>query len=352
MKRWTSLLCACALALVLAGCGAPFSGAPSAAPGAPVPGGESQPPQSAPAQSQPEAQPLSRPVRLGALRGPTAMGMVRLMQDAETGEAAGRYEFQISGAADELVPLLVKGELDAAALPANLAAALASRADLQAAAVNTLGVLYVVTANPNIDSFEDLRGKTILSTGKGTTPEYVLAYLLAQNDIGPEEITVEYKSEAAEALAALSEGEGDAAVLPQPYVAAALDKLPKLRVALDLTGEWEKVSPDSTLVTGVLAVRREFAQQYPEALRQLLAEYEQSVGWVVQNPAEAALLIENYGITPSAAIAEQALPACNIVWLSGEEMKQKLGGYLAVLYGQDPASVGGKLPGDDFYYGV
>lgn len=350
MKRWISLLCACALALSLAGCGAPSSGEQSAAVSTPAAGSAGS--ESLPPLSQPEAQPLSRPVRLGALRGPTAMGMVRLMQDAETGETAGRYEFQISGAADELVPLLAKGELDAAALPANLAAALASKAGLQAAAINTLGVLYVVTTRSDIDSFEDLRGKTLLSTGKGTTPEYVLDYLLAQNGIGPEEVTVEYKSEAAEALAALSEGEGDAAVLPQPYVAAALDKLPKLHVALDLTAEWEKVSPDSTLVTGVLAVRREFAQQYPEALRQLLAEYEQSVGWVAQNPAEAARLIENYGITPSAAIAEQALPACNIVWLSGEEMKQKLGGYLAVLYEQDPASVGGALPGDDFYYGA
>lgn len=352
MKRWISLLCACALALSLAGCGAPSSAAGGSAQSAQDPGSASQPPQSGQSFSQPGAQPLSRPVRLGALRGPTAMGMVRLMQDAEMGETAGRYEFQISGAADELVPLLAKGELDAAALPANLAAALADKAGLQAAAVNTLGVLYLVTTRSDIDSFEDLRGKTILSTGKGTTPEYVLGYLLAQNGIGPEELTVEYKSEAAEALAALGEGQGDAAVLPQPYVAAALEKLPKLQIALDFTAEWEKVSPDSALVTGVLAVRREFAQQYPEALRQLLAEYEQSVNWVAQNPAEAALLIENYGITPSAAIAEQALPACNIVWLSGEEMKQKLGGYLAVLYGQNPASVGGQLPGDDFYYGA
>ncbi len=353
MKRWISLLCACAciLAVLAAGCGAPAPGVQGAASGSGAAGAASQPGPDMPAASQPAAQPLSRPVRLGALRGPTAMGMVRLMQDAETGASAGRYEFQISGAADELVPLLIKGELDAAALPANLAATLAAKAGLQVAAVNTLGVLYVVATGPGIGSFEDLRGKTVLSTGKGTTPEYVLGYLMEQNGIGPDEITVEYKSEAAEVLAALGQGEGDAAVLPQPYVAAAQQKL-SVRVVLDLTEEWEKASPDSALVTGVLAVRREFAQQYPEALRQLLAEYEQSVGWVAANPAEAAPLIESYGITPSAAIAEQALPACNIVWLSGAEMKQKLSGYLAVLYGQDPASVGGSLPGDDFYYGA
>lgn len=347
MKRWISLLCVCALALPLAGCGAQSASSQLPAP----PPAASAPAQSDCAAGAPDAEPLSRPLRLGALRGPTAMGMVRLMQDAETGDSAGRYEFQVSGAADELVPLLVKGELDAAALPANLAATLAAKADLQVAAVNTLGVLYLVTTRPGIDSFEDLRGKTILSTGKGTTPEYVLNYLLDQNGIAPEEVTVEYKSEAAEALAALAEGEGDAAVLPQPYVAAAQEKL-EVTVALDLTEEWQKVSPDSALVTGVLAVRREFAQQYPEALRQLLAEYEQSIRWVTENPAEAAQLIEGYGITPSAAIAERALPACNIVWLAGSEMKQKFSGYLAVLYGQDPAAVGGALPGDDFYYGA
>lgn len=349
MKKWISLLLAAALAVSAVGCGA-ASGQPAsdAAPSAPSEtAGEQEPPADAAAGG-----PLNRPLNIGALRGPTAMGMVRLMQNAETGDAALQYEFQITGAADELVPLLARGELDAAALPANLAANLAQKAGLQAAAINTLGVLYLVTTSDRIGSLSDLRGSTLLSTGKGTTPEYVLNYLLSQNGMSEEDLTVEYKSEAAEVLAALEAGEASAAILPQPYVTTALAKLDGLHVALDLTAEWDRVSPDSALVTGVLVVRREFAEQYPDAVRQLLADYEQSVAWVQQNTADAAALIESYGIVPSAAIAEKALPACNIVWITGEEMKQKLGGYLAVLYAQDPASVGGAEPADSFYYGA
>lgn len=346
MKRWISLLCVCALALPLAGCGAQSASSQLPAP----PPAASAPAQGDPAASAPDAEPLSRPLRLGALRGPTAMGMVRLMQNSETGASAGQYEFQVSGTADELVPLLMQGELDAAALPANLAAALAGKANLQVAAINTLGVLYVVSTDETLERFEDLRGRTLLSTGKGTTPEYVLDYLLEQNGIGLDEVTIEYKSEAAEVLAALEAGQADAAVLPQPYVTTALHKLDGLRVALDLTEEWARVSPDSALVTGVLVVRRQFAAQYPEAVRQLLAEYGQSIAWVNENTAEAAQLVANYGIVPDAAIAEQALPACNITWITGDELRETLGGYLAALYAQDPAAVGGSLPGDDFYY--
>lgn len=348
MKRFHLLiwLLVAALALLLAGCGQS-----AASPAASAPADDSTPAASAPAGSAPPAaQPLTLPLRLGALRGPTAMGMVRLMQNSETGASAGQYEFQVSGTADELVPLLMQGELDAAALPANLAAALAGKADLQVAAINTLGVLYVVSTEEKIESIEDLRGRTLLSTGKGTTPEYVLDYLLEQNGIGLDEVTIEYKSEAAEVLAALEAGQADAAVLPQPYVTTALHKLDGLRVALDLTEEWARVSPDSALVTGVLVVRRQFAAQYPEAVRQLLAEYGQSIAWVNENTAEAAQLVANYGIVPDAAIAEQALPACNITWITGNELRETLGGYLAVLYAQDPAAVGGSLPGDDFYY--
>ncbi len=349
MKKWISLLLAAVLAVSAVGCGA-ASGQPASDMVQSAPSGaEGEPEQPT---STAAGGPLNRPLNIGALRGPTAMGMVRLMQNAETGAAALQYEFQITGAADELVPLLARGELDAAALPANLAANLAEKAGLQVAAINTLGVLYLVTTSDSIETLEDLRGSTLLSTGKGTTPEYVLNYLLAQNGMSEEDLTIEYKSEAAEVLAALEAGQASAAILPQPYVTTALAKLEGLRVALDLTAEWDRVSPDSALVTGVLVVRREFAEQYPEAVRQLLADYEQSVSWVQQNTADAAALIENYGIVPSAAIAEQALPACNIVWITGEEMKRKLSGYLAVLYAQDPASVGGAEPAGSFYYGT
>ncbi len=358
MKRLLSMVMAAAMALSLAACGG--AGASSTA--------SSQAASSAPASSQAESVPASsaasasentaasgEAMRIAGLQGPTTMGMVKLMKDQESMESP-LYSVTMYGAADEIVPLLTKGELDAAAIPANLAATLYQKTEgkIQVAAVNTLGVLYVVTTGDEVASVADLAGKTIYSTGKGTTPEYVLNYILTENGIDPaKDVTIEYKSEATEVLATLqSAGEGAVAVLPQPYVTAAQAQVEGLTVALDLTEEWNKIDPDSQLITGVLAVRSDCAQQHPEELEVFLADYRSSIEWVTANTADAAQLVAEYGIVAKAPLAEKALPACNITYMDGADMKQALSGYLDVLYQQDASSVGGALPGDDFYYGV
>lgn len=294
-------------------------------------------------------------MRIAGLQGPTTMGMVKLMKDQESMESP-LYDVTMYGAADEIVPLLTKGELDAAAIPANLAATLYQKTEgkIQVAAVNTLGVLYVVTTGDDVASVADLAGKAIYSTGKGTTPEYVLNYILTENGIDPaKDVTIEYKSEATEVLSTLqSAGEGAVAVLPQPYVTAAQAQVEGLNAALDLTEEWNKIDPDSQLITGVLAVRSDYAEQHPEELEAFLTDYRSSIEWVTANTADAAQLVAEYGIVAKAPLAEKALPACNITYMDGADMKQALSGYLDVLYQQDAASVGGALPGDDFYYGV
>ena len=359
MKRLLSMVMAAAMALSLAACGT--AGASGSA-------ASSQAASSAPASSQAESVPASSTasasedtaasgdaMRIAGLQGPTTMGMVKLMKDQESMESP-LYNVTMYGAADEIVPLLTKGELDAAAIPANLAATLYQKTEgkIQVAAVNTLGVLYVVTTGDDVTSVADLAGKTIYSTGKGTTPEYVLNYILSENGIDPaKDVTIEYKSEATEVLAMLqSAGEGAVAVLPQPYVTAAQAQVEGLTVALDLTEEWNKIDPDSQLITGVLAVRSDYAEQHPEELEVFLADYRSSIEWVTANTADAAQLVAEYGIVAKAPLAEKALPACNITYMDGADMKQALSGYLDVLYQQDAASVGGALPGDDFYYGV
>ena len=355
MKRLLSMVMAAAMALSLAACGGTAASGSTAS---------SQAASSAPASSQAEsasaASAASTPysgdaMRIAGLQGPTTMGMVKLMKDQESMESP-LYEVTMYGAADEIVPLLTKGELDAAAIPANLAATLYQKTEgkIQVAAVNTLGVLYVVTTGDEVASVADLAGKTIYSTGKGTTPEYVLNYILSENGIDPaKDVTIEYKSEATEVLAMLqSAGEGAVAVLPQPYVTAAQAQVEGLTVALDLTEEWNKIDPDSQLITGVLAVRSDYAQQHPEELEVFLADYRSSIEWVTENTADAAQLVAEYGIVAKAPLAEKALPACNITYMDGADMKQALSGYLDVLYQQDASSVGGALPGDDFYYGV
>ena len=344
MKRVMSLGLSLALAISLAACSGSVSEAVSSA--------------SATAESTaaPEAEAPVTTFRIAGLKGPTTMGMVKLMSDAEAGETHQDYQVTMYGAADEVVPLLVKGDIDLAAIPANLAANLYNQTEgkVQVAAINTLGVLYVVTTGDDVKSVEDLKGKTVYSTGKGTTPEYVLNYILKENGIDPEkDLTVEYKSEATEVAAALQAAdEGAIAVLPQPYVTAAQSQIEGLNVALNLTEGWNKVSTDSDLVTGVLVASTEFIEQNEAAFEEFLKDYQASIEWVNSNTADAAELVANYGIVAKAPLAQKALPACNITYVDGAEMKTKLSGYLQVLFDQNPKAVGGAMPGDDFYYGA
>ena len=281
-------------------------------------------------------------VRIAGLKGPTTMGLVNLLSMEKEGTASLDYDLQLYGAADEIVPKLIKGDLDMAAIPANLAATLYQK---------TLGVLYVVEKGNTVHSFADLKGRTILSTGKGTTPEYVLRYLLRKNGLDPDrDVKIEYYSEASEVTAQMAAAKKDAiAVLPQPYVTAAQMKDSSLRVVLDLTREWNKVC-DTQLITGVTVVRTEYAKKNPDVIAAFLTDYQKSVKAANEDIDGTAALCEQVGVVAKAAIAKKALPKCNIVYRNGEEMKKDISAYLQVLYDASPASVGGKLPDDGFYY--
>ncbi len=300
------------------------------------------------------------PLKVAGLKGPTTMGLVNLIEGGIDGaQPESDFEFTMYGAADEIVPLLIKGELDAAAMPANLAATLYQKTEgaVQIACVNTLGVLYVLESGDNIHTVADLKGATILSTGKATTPEYVLRYILNGNGINPDsDVTLSFVSEATEAAARLTattqEDPNVVAVLPEPYVTGVLAQGDgRLHVALDLSEEWNKVA-GSKLVTGVLLVRKEAVEKDPERFENFLAGYQQSVYAANHDLAKTAQLCEKYGIVAKADLALKALPACNICFETGSEMKTDVGGYLQVLFDFDPESIGGALPADDFYYGV
>ena len=292
-------------------------------------------------------------VRLGGLKGPTSMGMVKLLSDAEQGKAENTYEFEMAAAADELTPKLLKGELDVLAAPLNLCAILSANSDgaVQLLAINTLGVLSIVeNGGEEIGSWKDLQGQTIYATGKGTTPEYALRYLLAQYGLDPDtDVTMEWKSEPSEVVAQLAALDHGVAMLPQPFVTAAKAQLPELRVAMDLTEEWDKLDNGSRLLTAGLLVRRDFAEANPNAIVVFLKEYAASVDYLNENVTEGAALVEQYDIV-KAAVAEQAIPSCHVVCITSEEMKTAASGYYQVLFDQNPASIGGAMPGDGFYY--
>lgn len=358
LKKLLAAFTAAALVLSLAGC----AGAPSSASAA---SSESAPSAASAASSAPaheSAEPTeSEPLRVAGLKGPTTMGLVNLLgfsTDSQADENGlkpsqdGSVLYNMYGAADELVPLLVKGDLDAACVPANLAATLYNKTQgaVQVACINTLGVLYVVEKGDTVQSMADLKGKTLVTTGKGTTPEYVLRYLLSQNGIDPDkDITIEYTSEATEALAKVQAGEVSIAMLPQPFVTAAMAQTEGLRVALDMNAEWQTVA-GTPLVTGVLLVRKDAVEADPARFADFMEKYKQSTEQTAADPEGTAALCEAFGVVAKAALAQKALPQCNIVFETGDAMKSDLTTYYQILFDADPTSVGGALPGDDFYY--
>lgn len=335
MKKWTSVVVALVLCVgLLMGC-MPNNG-----------GQQAQEPPKEPEKTKTTFQ-------IASLKGPTTMGMVKLMQNGEEGKTAHDYQVNMFGTADEIVPKLVKDEVDVALVPCNLASVLYNKTEgqVQVAAINTLGVLYIVESGDTIHSIADLKDKTIYSTGKGTTPEFALNYLLEQNGLVPgKDVKIEYKSESTELAVMLAEAENAIAVLPQPYVSIVQMQNDKVRVALNMTEEWDKVSTDSSMVTGVLLVRKDFVVNNKQAFDEFLTEYKSSTEFINNNVAEGADLVAKYGIVPNAKIAEKAIPACNITYIEGDSMKQKVSGYLGVLHEANPQSVGGALPKDDFYY--
>ena len=306
-------------------------------------------------QSETAGEPMD--VNVVAMKGPTAMGMVQFMDEADKGNVTtNNYNFSIAASADEVTPMIAQGTADIAAVPANLASVLYNNTDggVRVLAINTLGVLYIVETGDGIQSVADLEGKTIYASGKGSTPEYALNYVLKQNGLDPSsDVTIEWMSEQTECVAALANSEDAIAMLPQPFVTTAQSKNSDIRVALDLTEEWdalqENAQTPSTLCTGVVVARTEFVEEHPDVIRDFLDKYEASVAYVNENVDAAAALVGQYDIVTE-EVAKTALPECHIVCITGDEMKEKLSGYLSVLAEENAQSVGGTLPADDFYY--
>lgn len=293
-------------------------------------------------------------IKIGALTGPTAMGLVKLMDDSDNGNSVNKYEFKLQSEATAFVPALTKGEIDIAAVPANLASVIYNNTDggIKLLAINTLGVLYIVERGDSVKTLADLSGKTVYATGEGAAPEYGLRYLLKENglegDLAP---NIQWCSDTTEALSYIAADENAIAMLPQPFVTAAQAKVNDLRVAISLNDEWEKLDNGSAMVTGVLVVRSEFAEKYPQQLEKFMQEYESSVKFVQGNTEAAAKLVGNYEIV-KAPVAQKALPYCNITFITGQQMKTDMEGYLGVLKDLNPKAIGGKLPDAEFYYGA
>ena len=294
------------------------------------------------------------PVRVASLKGPTSLGLLFLMEKADKGETSNTYEFQMATGADEILPLMVKGDLDIALVPANVASVLyhKTQGGVEVIDINTLGVLYMVSGEDSLTNFADLKGRTIYLTGKGTTPDYVLQYLLTANGMSVDDVTLEYKSEATEVASVLAEDPTAIGLLPQPFVTAACMQNDALKVIFDLNEEWNKVQGEngSSMVTGVTVVRKEFLEENEAAVKSFLEDHKASAEAVNADPTTGAVLAVEAQIVAKEPVAQKAIPNCNITYIDKEEMKQALSGYLDVLFHQDSLSIGGGLPESDFYY--
>lgn len=350
MKKLTVLVLVLALALSLCACAVTID--PTAAPAEPA-ATEPAPTETVPVETEPvETEPPVEGVTLNvySLKGPTSMGLVKLLDDSDNGLTLNTYVSTMCTGADEVTAALVGGKADIALLPANAAATLYNKAGgFSVVGINTLGVLYLVDNGLGIEHVEDLSGKTVVLTGKGTTPEYALRYLLDACGI-EDQVTLEFKSEAQEVVAALTEGVADVGLLPQPFVTAALAQNENLRIAVDLNAAWNEVTGDNSIVTGVTVVRNEILEQYPTQIAVFLQEAGASVDFVNENPDQAAPMIEALGIVAKAPIAQKAIPFCNLVCIIGTDMQGQLSSYLQTLYDQNPDAIGGAMPADDFYY--
>lgn len=292
-------------------------------------------------------------VRVAALNGPTGMGMVKLIEDGSEGKTKLNYDFTLTGSPDDLNGKIINGEVDIAAVPTNLAMVLHNRTDgqVQLAAVNTLGVLYLLENGDSISTIEDLKDKTVNVSGKGSMPDFLFRYLLDKNNLkAGEDVSVDFTLEHADLGAAVAQGDVEIALLPQPHVTTAMMKNENVKIALDVTKEWEKATGGKELIMGVIIVQKEFAEKNKELLDKFLDEYKESVNFVNSNTDEASKLIEKYGILPNAQVAKNAIPYSNIVYRDAIDAKESLQEIYEILYSFEPNSVGGKIADDGFYY--
>lgn len=333
MKKWISMLLALLLSLSLVACGAQDT---------------------ASSDGVQETKHDAVDVNVYVLSGPTGIGAMNLWAKSDAGATLDRYHFTMPGANDEVVAAISNGDADIACVATNLAATLYNKTEggITVLAVNTLGVLSMLTNGEEILSVSDLAGRTVYTPGQGANPEYILRYVLSGNGLDPDsDVTVRFVGESSELLS-VWQTEPDAVIMaPQPVATSILIQNEGAIKVFDMTEEWNAVSGgESTLMMGCVIVRNEFLAAYPQVVEDFLTEYADSIVGAQDDVEGTAALCEHYGLIPKAALAAKAMPECGLTFVSGDAMRTQLAGYLQVMYDANPKSVGGAMPGDDFYY--
>lgn len=289
---------------------------------------------------------LTAPITIGSLNGPTGIGMIKLMEEPD------KYQVTIYQSPDEEVGKIISGEVDIAAVPSNLAAVLYNKleGDIVLIGVNTLGVLYIVENGDGVIDMSDLKGKTIVASGKGGTPEFILNQLLVNAGLDPQkDLTINWLLNHTDVASTLMAKQGTIAMLPQPFTTIVTEKNAKVRVAVDMNAQWE-TSQEMELPMGVLIARKSFVENREADLTIFMKDFAASVDFVNSDIEGAAELVSKYGIIPDELIAKKAIPQCNIVFISAQDGKADLINFYKIISAMDPKSIGGTMPDEDFYY--
>ena len=361
MKNYTQTLClvlVLCLALGLTACGtgktsSPASGTNLSPVSPPSSATSLAPPPPASGTDLPQPGPdTDLPVNVMVLNGSTGFGMAELMSRSENGGAMLNYSFQVDSDASNVAAALVSGSADIAALPTNAAASLYNKTGgaVRLLAINTLGVLYLVVNGDteSIGSVADLKGKTVYVPAQN--PTFIFRYICQANGLDDVVIDNSY-AQPADLRTAVAAGEVDIAVLPEPMVTIALSANDALVSALDLTREWNAVAPVAdSLVQGCVVVRSEFAEEHPAEVEAFLDEYARSIAYLGSGADDVGEMIEAAGIFTNGAVAQKAVPGCNVCFISGADMVGPMEAFLGIMLELAPDSVGGRLPGEDFYY--
>lgn len=291
-------------------------------------------------------------VNVVAIAGPTGVGLANLWAESDADKTDNDYNFTLVTDPQQAVAAIMNGSADIAAVPTNLAAVLYQKTSekVQVLAGNTGGVLYVIENGNTIQSMADLKGKTVYSTGQGANPEYIMQYLLEENEL-TDEVKMEFLAENTEMATLLVNGTAKVALVPEPLATTVLAKNKDLRVALSINDEWNAVA-DENLLMGCVIARTEFIEQNPKAVELFLDEYKDSIDAATADVEKTAGYCETYKIIASAAIAKQAIPRCELTFVTGADLKAKLVGFYEVFFAVKPQALGGKMPADGFYYGV
>ena len=291
-------------------------------------------------------------IRLAGMKGATTIGLVNLVDKIGKGETDNNYTFEMYTAGPDVMAAMVAGQVDIATVPANVACVMNTKVEggVSVIDINTLGVLNCISAGDQISSVADLSGKTVYATGQGAVPEYTIRYLLDAN--GVTDCNLEFKSEPTEIVSIFAENPDAVAILPQPFVTAALAQNEALKISFDLNDEWAKVNSDCKIVTGVTVASNSFIKDHKGLVDAFLKDHKDSADKALSDVDTTAALVVEQGIIAKEPLAKKAIPNCNITCITGKEMKEALEGYIKVLFEQDPKSVGGNLPGDEFYYGA